>query len=164
MLRVPTPALGLLLLCGCDSQYAARQRLTRDNTQVVSEAADVLAGVQDKASAEATAPKLRDIQQRMARLAAQLEALDTEDEIYQSEEKETILAEHSKWMAAQTRLMQEQQRIGAHPELREALGPVWQELTGGMFDPGGVMAAGGETDLGTARQLLPACMPMAPAK
>ena len=99
--------IGAALLLGCDSQYATRLRLTQQSAQVTSETADLLASVQDKVSAEAAAPKLQLLRQRMAQLDDQFSAMDAEDEIYLGEENETILAEHGKWIAAQTRFMQE---------------------------------------------------------
>lgn len=147
------------LLAGCDTQYATRLRLTQQSAEITSETADLLASVQDRASAGAAAPKLEALRQRMAQLDDQFSAMDTEDEIYLGEENETILAEHGKWIAAQTRLMQEQQRIGANQEVREALGQTWIDLTGGMYDPGGPLAAGGEMDLGATRQVRPGVIP-----
>lgn len=44
--------------------------------------------------------------------------------------------------------MQEQYRIGQIPLARAALGDVWVRLTGGAFDPGGLLASGGVADLG----------------
>jgi hypothetical protein len=143
----------LLLTVGCDNQYATRLQLTRESAQVTRAAVELLASVTDKASAESAAPKLEQLVARMADLDRQMAAFDETDEVYLGEENETILAEHAEWIAAQTRLMQEQQRIGANPELRAGLGTAWQDLTGGMYDPGGVMAAGGAMDLGTTRQL-----------
>jgi hypothetical protein len=136
--------VGAAALLGCNSQFATRQQLTQQMAQATSEAADLLATVQDKASAAAAAPKLRELMVRMTSLGEQFEALEMEDEIYLGQENEAILTEHAKYIAAHVKLMQEQQRIGANQELREGLGDVWQELTAGMYDPGGPLGPGGQ--------------------
>jgi hypothetical protein len=146
-LKVAALFIGAAALAGCNSQHATRQRLTQQIAQVTSEAADLLASVQDKASAAAAAPKLQELMVRLTDLGEQFEALEMEDEVYLGDENEVILAEHAKYIAAHVRLMQEQQRIGANQELREGLGKTWQDLTGGMYDPGGVLGAGGQMDL-----------------
>ena len=142
-----------VLLVGCNSQYATRQRLTKQIAEVVNEVADLLATVQDKASAAAAAPKLQELAARMSKLGEQFEALDMEDEMYLGEENETVIAERGKYIAAHVRLMQEQQRIGANQELREGLGKAWRDLSGGMYERGGPLGVGGQMDLETTRQL-----------
>jgi len=145
--------LGGLLLSslGCNSQYSTRLSFTRQMTALTKETADLLATVQDKPSAEAAAPKLKVLVERMSKLGDEFEAMDTEDEIYLGQQDQTILEESGKWFAEQARLMQEQQRIGQNAEARDALGEVWRQMTGGAYDPGGPFAPGGESDLGQAR-------------
>lgn len=130
-----------LAFAGCTSQYAARQWLTREAASVTKETADLLATVKDRASAQAAAPRLQRLTDRMVRITDQFEALDTENEIYVGEDEERVLEEHGQWLAQQMRLMQEELRVGQIPEAREALGESWLRLTGGAFDPGGILAS-----------------------
>ena len=132
--------MGVLLLGGCNtrpSRLAAMQQLA----QATSNAADLLATVKDKASAAAAAPKMQELLAKMVQLDSQLEAAEMEDDLAFEEEPE--LSALASYIAAQSRFIQEQRRIGAIQELREGLGPVWQEMTAGIYDPGGAMALDG---------------------
>jgi hypothetical protein len=141
--------VGLALLStACNSQYATRMSLTRQMTEATKETADLLATVKDKQSAEAAAPNLKPLVERIQSLGDRFEAMDTEDEIYVGRQDQRVLEESGKMFAEHARLMQEQYRIGQIPEARKALGEAWARLTGGAFDPGGLMAPGGEMDLG----------------
>jgi hypothetical protein len=144
-----------VLLAGCNGQNATRLKLTQQMTQVTKETADLLATVTDKASATTAAPQMRLLTKRLLDLSERFDAFATEDDSFLSDGDQTLLAEHSKWIGEHVRLMQELQRIGANPEASEPLGEAWRELTGGMYDLGGPLAAGGQMDLGTTRQLGP---------
>jgi hypothetical protein len=84
----------------------------------------------------------------MKQLGGQLEADETENDLTFSEEPE--LSAVASYSAAQARFIQEQRRIGANQELREGLGPVWQEMTEGIYDPGGVMALDAQREPATS--------------
>ena len=106
--------------------------------------ADLLSTVKDKSSAEAARPK---IQSLIEQVDAWTEDIDAMEESVGFGD-EAILKAHGEWIGEHTRLMKEQYRIGQIPEAREELGETWQQLTGGMYDPGGVFAPGGKMDMG----------------
>ena len=84
----------------------------------------------------------------MNNLGEEFDRLDSENESYLGEQEAKVLRRHEHLLLEHTRLMKEEYRIGAIPEARRALGDVWLQLTGGVFDPGGLMAPGGSMDLG----------------
>lgn len=148
----PALHLGLmsLLFAGCSSHYSTRVTLTRQITAATKEAADLLATVKDEPTAQAAAPKLRAVCDRMEKLTEQFDAFDTENEIYMGEQEQKVLEEHARWIAEEIRRMQEQARISRIPEARAGLGDVWMQLTGGAFAPGGPMDLGAAPSAGAA--------------
>ena len=139
-----------VLLCpfvvGCGGSFAARQGLVKQLMAATKETADLLATVKDKPTAEAAAPKLLALVQRVEELGERLDELDAEAEDFGADPE--FAEEVVPWIAEHSRLMQEQLRIGKIPEAREGLGEGWKRLTGGAYDPGGVFAPGGAMDLG----------------
>jgi hypothetical protein len=137
-------ALIALAALGCDNDVAARRTLTKKLAGATKEMADLLAAVKDKPTAEAARTKIQTL----------IEQVDTwTEQIDNMEESvgfgdEAILKAHGEWTSETTRLMKEQYRIGQIPEAREGLGDTWQQLTGGMYDPGGIFAPGGKMDMG----------------
>ena len=138
----------LLLLCasviGCGNSSAAQRTVTKQLMSATKEMADLLATVKDKPSAQAVAPKLLTLIDRVDKLNERLEEMETEDSYYHDTE---LLQEVGSWIAEHTRLMEEEHRISQIPQAREGLGEAWQQLTGGAYDPGGIFAPGGKMDL-----------------
>ncbi|MCE9529099.1 MAG: hypothetical protein K8R36_23885 [Planctomycetales bacterium] len=117
---------------------------------VSKETADLLATVKDRATAEGAAPKLKTLLKRADKLTEQLDAMDSEDGSYGTDE--VLLKELASWIAEHGRMMQEEQRISQIPEACSGLGETWQMLTGGAYDKGGVFAPGGVMDLQRGKQ------------
>lgn len=126
---------------GCGNSLAARRSLTKQLMASTKEMANLLATVKDKPSAQAAAPKMLTLIERVDKLNDRLDAMDTEDGSGGTDEE--LVKELAGWVAEQTRLMQEEQRISQIPEASAGLGEAWQQLTGGAYEPGGVFAPGG---------------------
>lgn len=119
------------------------------------ETADLLATVKDKPTAQAAAPKLLALVEKVEKLGERLDELDAEAEDFGPDPE--VAEEVVPWIAEHSRLIQEQLRISRIPEAREGLGEGWDRLTGGAYDPGGVFAPGGAMDLGQGAK--PGVMP-----
>ncbi|MBC7856847.1 MAG: hypothetical protein IAF94_25735 [Pirellulaceae bacterium] len=135
------------VVAGCGGSFAAKQSLIQQMTSATKELADLLATVQDESSAQAAAAKFRTLVERAEKLGHRIEDLDAQPEDLGTDPEFAEVV--GPWIAEQSRLMQEQLRVSTIPGATEALGEPWQRLTGGVFDPGGVLAPGGAMDLGT---------------
>src|SRR5687767_846022 len=120
------------LLVGCGSSSAAWRAVAKQIMTATKEMADLLATVKDKPTAQAAAPKLLALLERVEKLSERLDDLDAESEDMGADPE--IVNEVGPWIAEQTRLMEEQRRISQIPEAREGLGEAWQRLTGGAYE------------------------------
>jgi hypothetical protein len=140
----------VLLLCtffaGCGGSFAAKQALIKQLTSATREMADLLTTVKDKPTAQAAAPKLLTLVERVEEMGERLDELDGEAEDFGPDPE--VAEGVAPWIAEHSRLMLEQLRISKIPAAREGLGEGWKRLTGGAYDPGGVFAPGGAMDLG----------------
>jgi hypothetical protein len=132
------------LAAGVGCGRSDRLDLMRQAASTTKETADLLATVHDQATAEAARPQLKVLAQRLHSVSEALERYQDRDDEFPSRAEEKIGAA---WIAQQSRLMQQEYRVGQIPAARTALGEPWQQLTGGTFDPGGMFAPGGEMDL-----------------
>jgi hypothetical protein len=141
----------VLLLCtffaGCGGSFAAKQAMIKQLTSATKEMADLLTTVKDKPTAQAAAPKLLTLVERVEELGERLDELDGEAEDFGPDPE--VAEEVAPWIAEHSRLIQEQLRISKIPEAREGLGEGWKRLTGGAYDPGGVFAPRGRNGFGT---------------
>ncbi|MGI8980233.1 MAG: hypothetical protein ACR2FY_13490 [Pirellulaceae bacterium] len=135
-----------VFLVGCGGSFAAKQSLIQQMTSATKELADLLETVQDKSTAQAAAPMFRTLVERAEKLGQRIEDLDAQPEDMGTDPEFAEVV--GLWIAEQSRLMQEQLRVSKIPGATEALGEPWQRLTGGVFDPGGILAPGGTMDLG----------------
>lgn len=80
----------VLLLCasviGCGNSAAAQRTVTKQLMSATKEMADLLATVKDKPSAQAVAPKLLTLIDRVDKLNERLEEMETEDSYYHDTE------------------------------------------------------------------------------
>jgi len=136
-------AILLLLAAGCDTEAAAKRRLSAKLAAATKEMADLLATVKDKPTAEAARPKIQTLIDRVDEWTEEMDSLETSAGMGDEAVGESL----GNWMVEQTRFMQEQARISQIPAAREGLGETWQELTGGAYDAGGVFAPGGRMDM-----------------
>jgi hypothetical protein len=139
-------AAGILAtaIAGCGGEAAARKRLTTKLAGAIKEMADLLSTVKDKPSAEAARPKIQALLEQVDDWTEQIDSM--EESVGVGDEE--ILESQGNWIGEHTRLMQEQYRVGQIPAAREGLGDTWEQLTGGMYDPGGVFGPGGTMDMG----------------
>lgn len=139
-------AAGILaaVLAGCGGEAAARKRLTTQLAAATKEMADLLATVKDRPSAEAARPKIQTLIEQVDDWTEQIDAMEESVGVGD----EAVLESQGNWIGEHTRMMQEQYRVGQIPAAREGLGETWQQLTGGMYDPGGVFGPGGQMDMG----------------
>jgi len=142
-MRLCATALLIGLAAGCGGEVAARRSLTQKLAGATKEMGDLLETVKDKPSAEAARAKIQSLMDKVDDWTEQVDAM--EESVGYGDE--ALLKAHGEWIGEHTRLMKEQYRIGQIPEAREGLGETWQQLTGGMYDPGGVFAPGGQMDM-----------------
>lgn len=127
----------LTLLSGCGGQ-AHNVRLLKQWNAHCKEAADLLAGVKDVASAKASRPRLEELLKAMDDVQVQLdESYDPEDVDFA--DQSAITEQAALGIAEMQRLVAESVRIAQHPELKAELGETWQQLSmGGLLDKPGM--------------------------
>lgn len=102
------------------------------------EAADLLAGVKDVASAKASRPRLAELLNAMDDVQARLdETYDPEN--VDLEDQSPVTEQVALGIAEMQRLTAESVRIAQHPEIKAELGETWQRLSmGGLLDQPGM--------------------------
>ena len=132
--RIELRLLTAILLAGlavflpaCSRRASENERLQKQWNAHCKEAADLLAGVTDVASAKAAEPRLKIVLEEMARLDERLgKSYDPED--VDPSERTRMTKEMARGIGEMQRLTQETLRIGKDPELRAAFGDTWRKI------------------------------------
>jgi hypothetical protein len=123
----------LVLLPGCGGQTHNVRLLKQWNVHC-REAADLLAGVNDVASAKAAQPKLKAALQAMDDVQTRLDETYDPTEVDPWDES-AVNEPVAEGIAQMQRLVAESARIAKDPEIKAALGETWQRLSmGGLLD------------------------------
>jgi hypothetical protein len=121
--------LAALLLPACNLQQAQAILLMKQWNIRCKEAADLLAGVKDAASAKAAAPRLEVLVKEMDKLQEQIDRVYDPTEVDPGDER-AVTEQAALDIVQMQRLMVEVIRIGQQPELQAGLGPTWDRLSG----------------------------------
>jgi hypothetical protein len=131
MARLAATALVLtaLSLSACNLQQSRAVSLMKQWGQKCKEAADLLAGVKDAASAKAAAPRLEKLVTEMDKIQGEIDRVYDPSEVDPADES-AIMEEVGGNIVQMQRLMTEVARIGKQPEIQAALGKSWDRLSG----------------------------------
>lgn len=122
-----------LLMLGCGGQ-AHNVRLLKQWNAHCKEAADLLAGVKDAASARAALPRLKAALQAMDEVQTELDETYDPTEVDPWDES-AVNEPVAQGIVEMQRLTAESVRIARDPEIKAALGETWDRLSmGGLLD------------------------------
>jgi hypothetical protein len=122
------------VLSGCGGGQAHNVRLLKQWSAHCKEAADLLAGVKDVASAKATLPRLKAALQAMDEVGAQLEESYDPTEV-DPWDGSAVDEPAAQGIVEMQRLAAESVRIAKDPEIKAALAEIWPRLSmGGILD------------------------------
>jgi hypothetical protein len=124
-------------LSGCSGQ-AHNVRLLKQWNVHCKEAADLLAGVKDVASAKASRQRIEELLKAMDEVQAQLDkSYDPENVDFA--DQSAVTEQAALGIVEMQRLVAESVRIAQNPELKAELGETWQRLSmGGLLDKPGM--------------------------
>ena len=126
------PLLGLLLaaalLPACNVRHMQAASLMKQWGAKCKEAADLLAGVKDAATAKAAAPRLDTLVKEMDKLQEQIDRVYDPTEVEPGDEQ-AVMEEVAQNIVQMQRLMVEVGRVGKEPEIAAALGETWKRLS-----------------------------------
>lgn len=130
-------------LPACNSQAKQNERLQKEWNAKCKEAADLLAGINDPASAKAAEPKLRQVMEQMAKTGEKLDKTYDPENVHGSE-AEKMTEAVAQGIAEMQRIMTESLRISKIPGVTAALGETWDMLPASALVKAG---GGGPTPL-----------------
>ena len=117
----------IVALPACGRRQAQNLRLHKQWNVKCKEAADLLASINDVASARAAEPKLKVVLQELAKVDEQLQTWYDSENVDGSD-RPAMTKEVAAGIGEMQRLNQETLRISKDPELRAALGETWKKI------------------------------------